>query len=318
MNQNINLELREATVSNRIKKLGERLNKETAKVFKELKLEFEPRWFVVSHFLHEKKSASINEISSAARLSHPAVIQIVNRMIKKKLIDPSTNSIDKRKRIVKLTTKGETVFNSIHPALNDLEVSIKEMNRSAGYDILHVVESFENVLNEKSLSERMLEKNKKRMMDSVEIIKYSPHYKEYFKQLNYEWLQKYLEVEKEDIKILSNPESEIIKKGGEVFFARYEGEIVGTCAAIKIDDESFELAKLGVTEKAQGKQIGKKLALAVVGFAYAKGARAVLLETTSSLKTAIHLYESLGFKYIPTEQKSKYSRPTFWMKLDLK
>ncbi|MCL5030197.1 MAG: helix-turn-helix domain-containing GNAT family N-acetyltransferase [Bacteroidetes bacterium] len=315
---NILKELRESAVSHRIKRLSENLINDTKRIYKELNIDFEPRWFVISHLLNERKSASINELSNATGYTHPAIIQIVEQMMKNKLIETSKNLNDKRKRKLVLTKKGENIFDSIHPVVNDIEDSIKEINNEAGYDILHVIESFENALNERSLYERTKLRNKKRQLDTIEIIRYSPSNKEYFKQLNFEWLQKYFEIENEDIKILSDPENEIIKKGGEIFLARYEGEIVGTCAAIKLDKENFELAKLCVTEKAQGKQIGKKLALAVIGFTYAKGAKAVLLETARSLKAAIKLYESLGFKYIPDFHQSNYKRPTFWMKLDLK
>jgi ribosomal protein S18 acetylase RimI-like enzyme len=75
---------------------------------------------------------------------------------------------------------------------------------------------------------------------------------------------------------------------------------------------------MAVTEKAQGKQAGKKLALAVIGFAYSKGAKSVILETSSILRTAISLYESIGFKNVPGSFDSKYSRTTLRMKLDLK
>jgi len=33
-------------------------------------------------------------------------------------------------------------------------------------------------------------------------------------------------------------------------------EIVGTCALIKTDDDTYELAKMAVTERARGKNIG--------------------------------------------------------------
>ena len=310
-------ELRESAVSHRIKRLSESLISDTKKIYKELNFNFEPRWFAIIHLLKESGSLSINEISKATGYTHPAVIQIVEQMLKNKLVETSKNLNDKRKRKLVLTKKGENIFNSVHPIVNVIEDSIKEINKDAGYDIIHVIESFENTLNKKSLYQRTMLKLKKKQLDSIDILKYSPLYKDYFKQLNYEWLEKYFEIENEDIKILSNPESEIINKGGEIFFARYNGEIVGTCAAIKIDKETFELAKLGVTEKSQGKQIGKKLVLAVIGFAYARNAKTVVLETAKSLTHATNLYESVGFKYIPDIYQSNYKRSTFWMKLDL-
>jgi len=37
--------------------------------------------------------------------------------------------------------------------------------------------------------------------------------------------------------------------------ARYNREIVGTCALIKTDDDTYELAKMAVTERARGKTL---------------------------------------------------------------
>jgi len=46
--------------------------------------------------------------------------------------------------------------------------------------------------------------------------------------------------------------------------ARYNREIVGTCALIKTDDDTYELAKMAVTERARGKNIGWLLGQAVI------------------------------------------------------
>jgi ribosomal protein S18 acetylase RimI-like enzyme len=102
-----------------------------------------------------------------------------------------------------------------------------------------------------------------------------------------------------------------------IFFARINNEIVGTCSAIKVNDDVFELAKMAVTEKAQGKQAGKKLALVVIGYAISQKAKTVILETASKLTAAISLYEKLGFIYVPFDHPSKYTRTTFKMKLNL-
>ena len=154
------------------------------------------------------------------------------------------------------------------------------------------------------------------MNEVVEILKFKPEFRKAFKDLNIEWIEKYFTVEPEDDKVLSNPEV-IIKNGGEIFFAKYNNEIVGTCAAIKIDDNTIELAKMAVTEKAQGKQIGKKLALAVIEFARSKGVEQLVLETSDKLVAAVNLYEKLGFEKINENSGSKYTRTVFKMVMEL-
>lgn len=151
---------------------------------------------------------------------------------------------------------------------------------------------------------------------NVEILRYEKKYKNYFKKLNLEWLQKYFEVEPVDEKILSNPEK-IIKNGGEIFFAKLNNIVVGTCALEKIDNETFELIKMGVTEKAQGKKIGELLSKSAVEFAKSQKAKRIILESNRKLIAALSLYKKLGFVEVPDYVSSKYIRSNIKMILEL-
>lgn len=141
---------------------------------------------------------------------------------------------------------------------------------------------------------------------------------EWFKTLNLEWLEKYFSVEPHDVEVLSNPEEHIIKPGGEIFFARTDNEIVGTCALIKHSDETYELAKMAVTESVQGKGIGKKLASAVIEYAKKNGGAFLFLESNTKLVPAISLYRSLGFVEMPYPEPSVYKRSNIYMRLELR
>ncbi len=310
-------QLGEIALGSRLKRLSDLFMHDVALIYKKLDIDFEPRWFAFTSYLYNYGDTSILELADSLKFSHPAVVQFADQMLRKKLVEAYKDKNDKRKRMIKLSDKGKQLFESMNPLFEEIKTSVNEVIQASGYDFLHVVESVEKVLNEKSIFERTIIKSKQRLLSSVNILRYSPKYKEDFKKLNYEWLEKYFTVEPKDEQILSNPE-EIIKNGGEIFFAFSGNEIAGTCAAIKTDDRTFELAKMAVTEKAQGKQIGKKLALAVIGFAYSRNAASVILFTNRKLQTAINLYESLGFKSVPAEEKSLYRRETFKMRLDLK
>jgi uncharacterized protein (DUF1697 family) len=80
--------------------------------------------------------------------------------------------------------------------------------------------------------------------NTVLIIPFSTELKEDIKTLNLEWLQKYFKVEAKDALTLSNPQVEIIDKGGMIFYAQYKDQIVGTVSLLKIDDTTFELSKM--------------------------------------------------------------------------
>ena len=67
---------------------------------------------------------------------------------------------------------------------------------------------------------------------------------------------KYFKIEAADNLALDNPQSYILDKGGHIFVAKYRGETVGVVALLKMTDGGFELAKMAVSPKAQGKSIG--------------------------------------------------------------
>jgi ribosomal protein S18 acetylase RimI-like enzyme len=134
---------------------------------------------------------------------------------------------------------------------------------------------------------------------AVEVLAYQPTYKSYFKTLNEAWIRKYFRLEEEDQRMLNDPEGEILAKGGFVFFARLDGEIVGTCGLVKNPDNTFELVKMGVDENAQGKKVGYRLAEAAIAKAQEEGADQVVLYSATLLKPAIGLYHKLGFQEVP-------------------
>jgi putative acetyltransferase len=155
--------------------------------------------------------------------------------------------------------------------------------------------------------------------ETLEILEYEPRFRDYFRQLNLEWIERFFRIEPPDREILEDPETFVLSKGGHIFFARLGTEIVGTCALLKHDDGTFELAKMGVTPRAQGKQVGRRLAEAAIRQARTVGASAVFLETNSRLIPAIRLYESLGFIHEapPPGQHERYARADVFMRLKI-
>uniref|UniRef100_UPI003137D1C7 GNAT family N-acetyltransferase n=1 Tax=Fluviicola taffensis TaxID=191579 RepID=UPI003137D1C7 len=129
----------------------------------------------------------------------------------------------------------------------------------------------------------------------IEIIPYSEELKEYVKILNYEWLEEHFYVEEGDEISLSDPKKHIIDKGGFVFFAKKEDEIVGTVSLIKKSESVFELGKMAVTRYAQGFGIGKILLEHCLEFAKQKQIEKLILYSNTKLESAIHLYRKYGF-----------------------
>lgn len=136
----------------------------------------------------------------------------------------------------------------------------------------------------------------------VTIITYNADLKEPIKTLNLEWLKKYFRVEDKDEKMLSDPQSEIIDKGGLIYYAKYDNKIVGTVSLLKIDDTTFELSKMAVTDGVQGLGIGQKLMDYCLLIAKQKKIKKLILYSNRKLVPAIYLYKKVGFVEIPLEE----------------
>jgi GNAT superfamily N-acetyltransferase len=146
----------------------------------------------------------------------------------------------------------------------------------------------------------------------LHIIDFNERLSPHFKQLNVAWLQKYFVVEPIDEEMLGNPKHYIIDKGGAVFFAALDGEIVGTFALMKSGEAEFELGKMAVDESLQGKKIGHKMLEFAIQKAGELGARTLILFSNTKLLPAIHLYKKFGFIEVPL-QNSEYKRSNIKM-----
>ncbi len=86
----------------------------------------------------------------------------------------------------------------------------------------------------------------------------------------------------------------------------------------QLSNYDYELAKMAVSPKAQGKGVGWLLGKAIVEKAKSLGAKKLYLESNTILTPAINLYLKMGFKKIagyPTP--SPYERSNIQMELDL-
>ncbi|ANE49825.1 GNAT family N-acetyltransferase [Flavisolibacter tropicus] len=137
------------------------------------------------------------------------------------------------------------------------------------------------------------------MSTTVEIIDFRDDLAQRFKELNVAWLKKYFYVEPIDEEMLSNPKAYFIDKGSHIFFATINGEVAGTFALIKQDDESYELSKMAVDETFQGNKVGNRMLAFCLEKAADLGAKKVILYSNTLLGPAIHLYKKYGFVEVP-------------------
>lgn len=294
-------------IGTRLRKLGESITEDAAQIYKLYDVQLQPRWFPVFYVLSQGTYMPITAIANAIRHSHVSVSQIVKEMKKKGLVIDKMDNTDARKTLVALSNKGKREAEKIKDQYKDVGHAVEAIFSQTSYDLWKAIEEWEHLLEQKTLLKRVVEQKKAREQSDIEVVPYSKKHRKAFKELNVEWIDKYFKMEEADLKYLDHPENNILKKGGYIAMAFYNSQPVGTCALVKMDKETFELAKMAVSPEYRGKGIGYLLCRHVKDKARELGGKKLYLESNTILKPAIDLYYKMGFQKV-SRQPSPYDR----------
>lgn len=319
-------------IVSRFRRLSERMTQDVVTLYRDLNIDFEPRWFPVFYLLSRKSPVGVVDAAKILGISHPAVNQIAGELIKQGLVVALKDKTDKRKRLLALSDKGKAQLPLLQAIWDDVHLAARELLDATGTDVMGMLDKLEDAVETQGVYARFTANQKKDQLAGIEIVEYQPEYRDAFKTLNTEWIEKYFHIEAEDKKMLNDPEQEILQPGGVILFARNKDNanlpasnspadtILGTCALLPKANKTFELSKMAVTEKAQGRQIGKRLLTASIEKARELNADYLILETNSKLTAAVNLYRKLGFVLMPEKpgKISKCERADMRMRLELR
>jgi DNA-binding MarR family transcriptional regulator/GNAT superfamily N-acetyltransferase len=306
-------------IGSRLRMLTEKVTSDATDIYSLYDVELQPKWFPVFYVLSQGEEKTITSIAKEIGHSHPSVSKIISEMAKRGLVVEKKDKADGRRNIVKLSKKGNEVTMKIQHQYEDLGAAIEDISSQTNYDLWKAIEEWEFILEQKSLFQRVKEKQKDRESKKVEIVAYDSSHRVAFQQLNEEWISKYFKMEEADHKVLDDPEGYILQNNGFIFVALYEGEPVGVCALIKMKndpDYEYELAKMAVSPLMHGKSIGFLLAQAIIEKAKSLNLAKIYLESNTKLKPAISLYHKLGFNKV-AGRPTPYERANIQMELVL-
>lgn len=299
-------------IGSRLKALSDRLYGVADETYRLNGLELQARWFPILRLLHDKGPQPVGDIAQAVNQTHSAISQLATKLIERGLLERVAKGEDKRMRRLGLTPKAVAALREAKPLWHAIRTELEVRFRNAGVDAWAVLDQFAAVLDD-SLAPAIA-KRVDAAAGAVRIVPFSPDLRDHFRRLNAEWLERYFYLEEMDHRVLSSPEAEIIEPGGAIFFALSGDDVVGTCALLQHAPREFELAKMAVTEAAQGLGIGRLLIDAALDEFERRGGRTLTLETNTKLATAIRLYESVGFAHVPAPgTASHYSRANTFM-----
>jgi ribosomal protein S18 acetylase RimI-like enzyme len=153
---------------------------------------------------------------------------------------------------------------------------------------------------------------------NLKIIAFKAELAPHFHDLNIEWLEQFFYVEPFDREVLSKPEKYIINKGGHIFFATEDEQVLGTVALMPTTETGIlELTKMAVRPEVRGKKIGQSILQFSIDFAKSNKYEALTLYSNTKLQNAIYLYRKYGFKELELEKNNPYERANIKMLLKL-
>ena len=305
-------ELGHIALGTALRQLAAQVSKDAENTYAKFGFAIEPKWFPVFYVLASKGADSVVNIAKEINHSHVSVSKIVKEMKARDLIESYKSSDDSRVTLVALNSKAKAMVPKMEKQCDAIDTAMRELKDETGIDLWEAVSVVERHLRYRPISARVDGES-----PDIKVVDYAPKYREAFKSLNVEWISKYWELEEPDFKALDDPEGYILNQSGVILIALDKGEPIGCCALIKQADGTFELAKMAVSPKAQGKGVGLLLGKSIVERAKLMGLKRLYLESNSVLKPAVSLYEKIGFKHIKGAS-SPYARCDVQMELQLK
>lgn len=291
-------ELGALALASRMKRLVGKLNNDVKGIYTAQKIAFEPLLMPMTRLLADKGKLPAHQIAASLGISQPAVTQMCNALKKHGLITFHQIQKDQRIREISLNRKGMDIAGTLGPVWREIENAVQQMMDGADHHLLKALEAFEDQYAKETMKARVLKQLARQGSMKLDIIAYKDSLKNDFKRLNYEWIKKYFVVEPSDKRVLTNPQKYVLDKGGYIYFAESDGNVVGTYALMKVRANVYELAKMAVTESKQKQGIGTAMLVHSIARSRALNAHKLILYSNTILAPAINLYFKKGFRVI--------------------
>lgn len=280
--------------ASRFRRISETLQQDGDKIYRESGIAFKASWFSVYYVLAKSEvPQTILEIAARIYFSHITVKNILRELEENALvlIDPNPN--DKRSKLASLSKKGKDLQRELEPVWAKFSNVLREVFENGHPDILNILNRIDVEINRNPINARV----SKAESHSVQIVDYKPSLKKHFYELAGPWLLSVLEgeLEEDDQFTLHNPDKAYLENGGFLFFAKQTSHVVGVVALKRLDDDTFEFAKLFINPSCRNLGIATKLIERCISRCKENQAKELWLQTTMSMSQAHKLYYKLGF-----------------------
>lgn len=139
-----------------MKRLSDRLYRDMSRIYDELDVHMEARWFPVLFLLSKGGQAAVTHIGERVKMTHPAIHQIASAMSEAGLLVSEVDGDDQRKRLLSLSPKGMDVAHRLESVWDATRDELEVLQRSEDRGLLDSLNCFEQRLDGEEFYERMM------------------------------------------------------------------------------------------------------------------------------------------------------------------
>lgn len=307
-------------LGSRLKRLSDYLFAEVQQVYVRRGIPISSTYFPILRLLQERGALSVVEVADKLGISHPAVSKQVAKMIQDRLLEKVGDSKDQRRSLLHLSEQGTEAMVGVEPVLTAIRTTLEALMAAEGGTFMTAFDAVEERMLASRFSETVL---KNLTCSAFTVVPFAEDYRQDFAELNMAWLENYFptQITEQDRLVLRDPENRILGRGGEIWFAVPQndtsGRAVGTITLKPVSKLEYEIVKLAVDPGHQRQGVATLLLNTAIECAKIKGATLVSLETASSLKSALRLYQRFGFSVRKSPRPYSAARVDLYMALSL-
>ncbi len=149
-------------ISTRLHRLSEQLRKDGALIYKAFGIDFELKWFPVIFTIYKKEIASVVEIANEIGYTHPSTITLLKELEKLDLIQWEKDKQDERKRLFKLTSKGNELIEKMKPVWELMAQILGDISDNKNNLLTAIDEAEEKIANQSFYQRALQVKNSKK------------------------------------------------------------------------------------------------------------------------------------------------------------
>lgn len=143
-----------AAIGARLRRLSERIDRDAGRLYQDLGVTFEQRWFGVVNLLSMSGPRSVGELAAALGVSHASISQIRAGLAGAGLIDWDVDAHNARLRRIRLTPVGMSEVRRLAPLWEALSAAAIELDGESG-EALAALDRLETALARQSLYDRV-------------------------------------------------------------------------------------------------------------------------------------------------------------------